>query len=152
MNFNQIQISDNHRWTMRAANGEVVAASTESYTEHRGAIENLAQVLGAGILAGHHVIPDADDRAAVMAAIEVRYGPTDPFDYRILHVQAVNRSLMWMDQVLTNAAAGNWDQLVEDVGDCLNGEDAVDEDSINLWNRAKAAAAQVPKSAEGGVL
>lgn len=63
-----------NRWTLRASNGEVIAASTECYRERRGAHENAAQVLGAGILAGHHVIPSVIDRPAVMAAIEERYG------------------------------------------------------------------------------
>lgn len=65
-----------HRWHLVAPNEATIAASTEGYTERRGAHENAAQVIGAGILAGHHVIPDADDRAAVMAAIEARYGAT----------------------------------------------------------------------------
>jgi len=57
-----------------------------------------------------------------------------------LYVQAIERSHHWMDLVMQNAAKGDWAQLIEDVGDCLNNVDAVDADSIALWEKAKARA------------
>jgi hypothetical protein len=57
-----------------------------------------------------------------------------------MHAEAVNRSIQWMDHVMQNAAKGDWVQLIEDVGDDLNEVDAVDDESIVLWNKAKAQA------------
>lgn len=41
------EAADGWRWTVRAAgNHEVIAASTEAYTDRRGAVTNLERVTG----------------------------------------------------------------------------------------------------------
>lgn len=62
------------RWRLVAPNGEIIGASTEAYNDKRDCVNNIAQLFPASIMQNHHVIYDTRDKAAVLRAIEVRYG------------------------------------------------------------------------------
>jgi hypothetical protein len=85
---------------------------------------------------------DRDDwhMRADKASLDAVSARADLRSVKRMHVDAVDRGIQWMDHVIDNAIKGDWVQLIEQVGDDLNGCDAVDDESIARWEQAKEQA------------